>query len=136
MSYGRKFQLDLSLAFASQPTEAVEQAFKLLREYDTDREIFRLLVLEHPAAQRRERECYHPPSNHDLLMAALDSLLGTHGCESIGECDTTQGPPIEYLNTGDSYAATLVYYRDTDRFKVESYADAVERAERKGWIEA
>lgn len=131
MSYGPKFKQSLRTAFDRTATpENVEQAFALLRAYDADREMFRLRVLEHPAAQRRERECYHPPSNHDLLIHTLDSLLGTHGCEYIGECHPTQGPPIEYLNTGDSYEATLVYYRDTGKFKVQGYADAVEWCER------
>ena len=73
-------------------------------------------------------------SHHYLLMTALNDLLGTCGVEHIGEVHTTNGPPVEYLNTGDSYAATLVYYRESGKFKVQDYATAVEWCEKHGHL--
>lgn len=84
-----------------------------------------------PAAVELKRECYNPPGRHYLTMTALDALLGTHGVEHIGEVDMHSGPPVEYLNTGDTYAATLVWYRDRVRpWSVESWGDVAERLER------
>lgn len=77
-------------------------------------------------------KCYHPPGRHHLMMTALDSLLGTHGIEHIGEVEMRTGPPVEYLNTGDSYVWTLVWYRDLGKFRVQGYVDAVEWCERRG----
>src|SRR4051812_21697573 len=83
------------------------------------------------AAQQLERQCYNPPGQHYLAMTALDSLLGTHGVETLGDVDMRDGPPVEYLNTGDTYAATLVWYRDRVRpWSVESWGDVAERMER------
>ena len=84
-----------------------------------------------PAAAVLERQCHNPPSLHYMTMVALDSLLGTHGVEHLGDVDMRHGPPVEYLNTGDTYAATLVWYRDRKReWSVESWGDVAERLER------
>jgi hypothetical protein len=83
------------------------------------------------AAMRLERQCFNPPSQHYLAMTALDALLGTHGVEYIGEVDMRDGPPVEYLNTGDTYAPTLIWYRDRVRpWDVQSWGDVAERLER------
>ena len=61
-------------------------------------------------------------------LEECDRLLGTHGIEALGEVDTFKGPPIVYLNTGDSYAATILWHRDRVRpFEVASWADYAER---------
>lgn len=79
------------------------------------------------------RQCHNAPDKHYATMLALDSLLGTHGVEYIGEVDMRDGPPVEYLNAGDTYAATLVWYRDRVRpWSVESWGDVAERLERRG----
>jgi len=80
------------------------------------------------AAQRLESQCYNPPGRHYLTMTALDSLLGTHGVEHIVDVDMHNGPPVKYLNTGDIYADTLVWYRDRARpWDVQSWGDVAER---------
>lgn len=84
-----------------------------------------------PAVKALIDGCYGTPSRHHASMVALDSLLDTHGIEHIGEVDMRDGPPIEYLNTGDSYTATVVWYRDTGKYRVQCYADAVEWCERR-----
>lgn len=81
-----------------------------------------------PSASKLEAQSYHPQDKHTLVMVALDDLLATHGVESLGDVDMHDGPPVEYLNTGDTYAATLVWYRDRVRpWAVESWGDVAER---------
>jgi hypothetical protein len=80
------------------------------------------------AAVQLERQCYNPPGRHYLTMTALDSLLGTCGVEYLGDVDMRDGPPVEYLNTGDTYAPTLVWHRDRVRpWDVQSWGDVAER---------
>jgi hypothetical protein len=121
-----KFEQALRAAFERTAGEAnVTLAMRIIRGEIDPRSI--------PAAERLEAQCYNRPSTHYLAMVALDSLLGTHGVEHIGEVDMCDGPPVEYLNTGDTYAATLVWYRDRVRpWSVESWGDVAERLERRG----
>ena len=78
--------------------------------------------------------CYHRPTKHDLIAAALNQVLGTYGVEAIAadDCNVFAPPAIEYLNTGDTYALTLVYVRG--KWKVSSWGDEVERLEAGGEV--
>lgn len=62
-------------------------------------------------------------------LRAVDVILGTHGVEDIGGAgdDVYSGPAYEYLNTGDTYAATLVYVKASDTLTIDSMGDIVER---------
>lgn len=87
----------------------------------------------HPVGAARVAECYHAPTTRDLRMTVLDSLdTGLHGVEGFvigrrnGDADT-----VWYLNTGDTYTPTLVFWRGT--YRVESWGDRVEILERQGW---
>lgn len=71
--------------------------------------------------------CYNRPDDTELMLHAADVLLGTHGVESLGPVDTRSGPPFAYLNTGDTYADTVVYNSETRRFMVCSWGDIAER---------
>lgn len=75
-----------------------------------------------PAGADRVRECYNPPATSDLRLTRLDALAGTHGVEAFQVRD---GSWCEYLNAGDTYAATLVRYRG--RYRVTSWGDIAER---------
>ena len=69
----------------------------------------------------------------DVMMERLDQYAGTCGVECIwtdGRQDTLDGPRYLYLNTGDTYAATLILDRDYGRLRVGSWGDLVEQAER------
>lgn len=90
-----------------------------------------LMVLRGTLSREKQVDLINPAlrwaSDDYVLMLACDALLGTHGIESIGEVDSHKGPPIEYLNTGDTYAATLVRFRDRHRpYAVTSWGDIVE----------
>src|SRR5688572_26207947 len=109
MAKPTKFEINLRAAFErTVGPENVTTAIALIRG-----EAEPLEVSE--AARKLERQCYNPPGHHYLLMTALDDLLGTCGVEHIGEVNMHDGPPVEYLNTGDSYALTLMWFRDSGR---------------------
>lgn len=67
------------------------------------------------------RQCYNCPSLHELTMSALDEVVETYGVESI----TTSGGVLEYLNAGDTYAVTLLFWRGL--LRVGCYGDIVEK---------
>jgi hypothetical protein len=64
-----------------------------------------------------------------VALHAMDCIVGTHGVESLGPPNDRDGyaPPYEYLNTGDTYAMTLIYCRDTDSISLGSWGDIAER---------
>lgn len=78
------------------------------------------------AVQELRRQCFNPPGRQYELMTALNALLETHGSEPLGEVHMFNGPPFEYLNVGDAYTPTLVYYRSSGRFYVRCYGDIVQ----------
>ena len=61
------------------------------------------------AAWRRERECLTSPPWDDIEAHCLDAYLDTCGLECIELVDDYGDPlRVEYLNTGDTYASTLM----------------------------
>ncbi len=82
----------------------------------------RTQLLELPACIARDRECYNPPATYDLRMTALDKLANTCGVEAF---QTRNGNWCEYLNSGDTYAATLLRYRG--HYRVGCWGDIAER---------
>ena len=84
-------------------------------------------VREHSAAQELERKCYHAPGLAYMRLTALDAEAGTFGIECIYRAGTSPNEPaFEYLNTGDSYATTLIRWSN-GRYQVASWGDIVER---------
>jgi len=79
-----------------------------------------------PRAAEWVRSCYHPPRPRELKLAALDELLGTYGVEVIQSLeawtDSYHGSIIaSYLNTGDTYAPTLLLDHEQERWKLTSW---------------
>lgn len=66
------------------------------------------------------------PVEMKLLMA--NDLLDGCGIEHCGEVDMFCGPPLEYVNLGDTYDVTLCRFKG--RFVVSSWGDIVEKNER------
>ena len=54
-------------------------------------------------------------------MAIMDKALDTFGVEGLAEYE------IEYLNTGETYAETIVYDWDEGKFMLTSWGDVVEQ---------
>tara|TARA_Y100001972_G_C7529572_1_gene266890 strand:- start:127 stop:516 length:390 start_codon:yes stop_codon:yes gene_type:complete len=81
------------------------------------------------------RACYHRPRHAELLMCALDSVLGFHGVEALrmeGEyVDAYHGDIIaSHLNAGDLYAPTIILdHRDGTMHigDIGSFIEALER---------
>ena len=65
---------------------------------------------------------YHPPHTSQLRLCLLDELATTHGVEAF---QVRGGDWCEYLNAGDTYAATLILFRG--RYRVACWGDIVER---------
>ena len=69
----------------------------------------------------------------EKAMRDADKILGTHGVEAVFEEGDYDGDAaMTYLNTGDTYAMTLVYDVGEDELYVSTWGDWVEWAERKG----
>lgn len=84
-------------------------------------------LCETPTGRARILECYARPATFDLRMTVLNSACETYGRESA---ETTMGEFADYLNVGEMYAATLIYWRG--RYRVQSLGDFVETMERRG----
>ena len=83
-----------------------------------------------PRSNAYFRRCYHEPGRLSRILECLNEVLEMHGVESLGEC-RTYGPPAEYLNAGDTYAATLLFDHIAGNFKLTTYGDWLERNENK-----
>jgi hypothetical protein len=63
-----------------------------------------------------------------VALHAMDVVVGTFGVEALGPTSCpSYAPPYEYLNTGDAYAATLIYRRKTDTLSIGSWGDITAR---------
>ena len=103
----------------------------LARVFEDPKEARRILKMSHaelsthPAGMARMRECLHAPKWWDVRLTVLNSIdPGLHGIESI---ETASGNEwASYLNSGDAYADTLIYWRGA--YRVQSVGDFIERS--------
>lgn len=86
---------------------------------------------EVPATAAWIQQCFHRPSESELKMHALNSILGLFGSEPIWGGGSITRPAAEYLNTGDTYGATIVLDYVAGRFRLSTMGDFVERFERR-----
>lgn len=68
----------------------------------------------------------------EAVLAILDPLLETFGVESAARRPGESPTRFVYLNTGDTYTATLLFYVPTHSWRVTSWGDVVEADERRG----
>lgn len=80
----------------------------------------------HPVAQQRIQECYNPPKKYDVRMHVLDAIAETCGVEGT---ETNEGW-IDYLNTGEMYAPTIIHFQN--RYYVSSLGDFIESLQKRG----
>lgn len=83
-----------------------------------------------PQSNAHFASCYNRPSRLARILECLNELLEMHGVEAIGDSQT-YGPPAEYLNAGDTYAATIIFDHMAGNFKVDTWGDWLEKNERK-----
>lgn len=63
-----------------------------------------------------------------VALHAIDNIVGTNGVEALGPTSGPgYAPPYEYLNAGDTYAATLIYRRHTDTVTIGDWGSIAER---------
>lgn len=86
-----------------------------------------------PQTEKWVNSCYNPLPAKDRKLSALNELLGMHGVEPIRDekaWDRYYGDCVaEYLNTGDSYAATIVLDHEKGKWLLTSWGDFVENHE-------
>lgn len=93
-------------------------------------EMTRTQLEQTEAGAARVRACYHPPKTYDVRMHCLNAAdPGLHGVESM---QSKNGRHADYLNTGDLYAPTVIYW--AGRYRVQSVGDFIETQERAGEI--
>lgn len=81
-----------------------------------------------PKLDKWLKSCWAVPSRPEIKMRMADEIIGGFGVEGAGEVDMHYGPPLEYVNLGDTYDMTLCRFRG--RYMVCSLGDIVERHER------
>ena len=75
------------------------------------------------SVQNRIRECYGKPDRVDLVLTAIDGLLGMHGIEPIRFGDNVAAL---HINAGDTYAATVIYDCEKKQYEINSWAEYLE----------
>ena len=73
------------------------------------------------------RHCWHEPPWIDKVMEVLNELAETFGVEAIFRESDDSWPTFLYLNTGDTYAPTLIFNCEKLTIYVSSWGDVVER---------
>lgn len=88
-------------------------------------------ILHCPKTAAWVGQCCNAPSLHEVKMHILDEMLGSYGVEFINlEPDNYRWPKgIEYLNMGDTYTPTLIYFNN--RYSIGCWGDYLEYWERK-----
>ena len=85
-------------------------------------------LAETDGGKARIAECFHHPKWYDVRLHALDHIEpSTFGVEA---CQARNGEFADYLNTGDMYDTTLIYWRG--RYRVQSLGEFIETMERNG----
>lgn len=65
-----------------------------------------------------------------MVLHGINETMGAYGVEGLGPMGSRLdgfAPPFEYINMGDTYAATLLYNREQDRLFIGCWGDVVER---------
>jgi hypothetical protein len=71
-----------------------------------------------------------PNPSHDALME-VSKLTRCYGVEALAR-EPGSRPRHYYVNTGDTYTATITYSLISGTFRVTSWGDIVETEERRG----
>jgi hypothetical protein len=109
-------------------TPSIKTLAALFNDPKAAKRIFRMTraqLCELPAVAARVAECYHAPRTYDLRLTALNAIDdGLFGVEAV----TVGTEYADYLNTGETYAPTVIYWRGN--YRVQSLGDFVETIER------
>jgi len=72
----------------------------------------------------------YPPKTYQCKLEAINILIGGHGVEGFPDPDDMTASGLEYVNMGDTYTTTVVYWKG--RFMITTWGDVVEGLERQG----
>ncbi len=88
----------------------------------------------YPAVRAWIEQCYNRPRESELIERALEEELGAYRSEAI-EGNTWDRFYLNivaiYLNMGDTYATTLLFDVNADKWVITTYGDWVERYSKK-----
>ena len=105
-----------------------EDKAKLVRSIIKGETKLRDLPPEHfPSTNAWIDSCHNIPPNREIRLEALNELIGGYGVEAIGDCNCY--PPnikAEYINTGDTYSATILRVNATGTYRLTTWGDFVE----------
>jgi hypothetical protein len=79
-------------------------------------------------------QCYHRPSDDELIMAALNAVIGGYGTEVVrGRYVDNYHQDIQasYINTGDTYSTTILLDHETGNYQVTTWGDWFETNEKR-----
>ena len=81
-------------------------------------------------------QCYHKPRKNEIALEMLDELFNTCGVEGISDdrfyVDRYHGNIVaSYVNTGDTYSATLLLDHLASRWRLTTWGDFVESLDAK-----
>jgi len=79
-----------------------------------------------PASNRWFQSCYNEPRRLDRILACINEVMQGSGVEAIWGEDQFW-PAADYINTGDTYSATILFNRKTGSFSLTTWGDFYER---------
>lgn len=100
--------------------DIAEEFRRILKCEKTGRDI---LSDDYPSVAEYRKHCARP-QRAMVRMLALSDLIGAYGVESV-ETENT-GEWADYVNTGDTYAPTVVFFRGT--YRLSTLGDFIERS--------
>lgn len=125
----KSLEADLSIS-----REDANKIRKLCKLADSPDELAEFIEKSFPKTEAYVRRLHSNPYNNKMwrrtvALHAMDELLDTHGVEALR--DKHGDAVYDFLNTGDTYAVTLLLKLDTDRLIIGTWGDIVERNPRK-----
>jgi hypothetical protein len=93
----------------------------------------KLALLGIDTGQAREIRALIHDGKPTRALRVANAAMNAHGIEAVRDDDDfLYREATDYVNTGDSYAATLIFCRRTWRVFVGTIGDYIEAAERRG----
>jgi len=130
---GEKTLLD-AFRLSRQEAKLIRALAKAVDEADAEGDPLEELVSAYvPGTVKYVRSMYSDPYRSHMwrvtvALHAINEVVGGYGVEALGpDVGGMQPPPYEYINMGDTYAATLIYSRQTNTLSIGSWGDIAER---------